>query len=91
MFAWDYPVTVGASADNVRFEIRIDSGPPSRVEASVLPGQSENYFTRVPTMPVGQHLVEIRACNLRGCSRWSSPLVFSFSHRLQMFEQRFDR
>ena len=86
MFAWDYPAgVVGANA--VWFELQIDGRNLTRVEVSVLPSQPESYFTRVPPMPVGQHLVEIRACNLSGCSGWSSPIVFSFSHRLEGFVQ----
>ena len=90
MFAWEYRTSEVTGADVV-YETRIDGGAPLRVEILTLSGQSGSYFMRVPTMPVGQHVLEVRACNVSGCSGWSSPLVFSFSHRLEMFQQGFDQ
>ncbi len=76
--AWDYPDKWVADFNVVRFEIRIDGWAPSGAGMLALSGVPESYVAPVPTMPTGQHIVEVRACNIGRCGAWSAPLRFYF-------------
>ena len=77
-FAWDYPDRWIADFNVVRFEIRIDGWAPSGAGMLALSRVPESYFAPLPALPTGQHLVEVRACNVGVCGAWSSPLLFYF-------------
>ncbi len=77
-FAWDYPDQWIADFDVVRFEIRIDGWAPSDAGISSFSGVPETYVASVPALPTGQHVIEVRACNVSRCGAWSSPLLFYF-------------
>ena len=76
--AWDYPDPLIADFNVVRFEIRLDGWASGDAGMSPLSGVPESYFARFPTLPTGQHVVEVRACNVSRCGAWSSPLPFYF-------------
>ena len=77
-FAWNYPDQLLGESNVVRFEIRVDGGPPSQAGMSVLSGESQSYTTPLPPMTIGLHLLEVRACNSMTCGAWSEPLSFAF-------------
>ena len=78
-FAWDYSDQHFGEFNVVRFEVRIDAGPPSAVGIPILPGESQSYSAPIPVMPIGQHALEVRACSSTTCGAWSEPMLFVFS------------
>ena len=87
-FAWNYPDQSVEEFNVVRFELRIDEGPPSSVGMSVLPGELQTYITPLPVMPIGQHVLQVRACSSTTCGAWSEPLTFVFSPPFVVETQR---
>ena len=75
-FAWDYPDQWIGDFNVVRFEIRIDGWAAFDAGMSALSGFPESYSTPLPAIPIGLHVVEVRACTVNGCGAWSSPLLF---------------
>ena len=78
-FAWTYPGQGVTDFDVAGFQIRIDGENLSPGGMSILEDEPESYFTPVLPMPVGQHLLEVRACNDTISGAWSAPLLFAFS------------
>ena len=78
-FAWNYPDQSVGEFNVVRFEIRVDEGPPSSAGMSMLSGESQSYTTPLPVMAIGHHSIEVRACSSTTCGTWSQPLAFIIS------------
>ena len=78
LLAWDYPDQWVAEFSVMRFELQIDGFFQLSARMSALPEVPETYATAVPALPTGQHVVEVRACNISGCGPWSSALLFYF-------------
>ncbi len=88
-FAWDYPDLWVGELNVTRFEIRVDGGPSSSVGMSILSREAQSYSTPLPDMPIGQHLLEVRACGPTMCGAWSEPMLFVFSPPFVVEVQRF--
>ena len=78
-FAWDYSDQSVREFNVVRFELRVDDGPPFSVGMPTALDGSQSYSTPLPVMSIGQHVLEVRACSSTTCGAWSEALHFAYS------------
>jgi hypothetical protein len=76
---WDFSAADIKNAEVNRFEVQVDSGPWVNT-SSAIPSPGDTYSYTIPSLvlPVGKHIVSVRACNVHECGSAASAGVTIF-------------